>query len=110
MACGSTVREPLSCSSVAVNSILSCGDRVLPAHARGGGTTAECMVDGILRDISQVSRRRRFPAIVAFLACERREASVCCILPYVEESGTGHSRPLDGSADTFGGWGYLLRS
>ena len=36
---------------------------------------------------------------------------VCCILPpYVDESGTGHSGPLDGSADTLGGSGYLLGS
>ena len=35
---------------------------------------------------------------------------VCCILWSRSESGTGSSGPLDGSADTFGGWGYLLGS
>ena len=34
----------------------------------------------------------------------------CCILWSRSESGTGHSCPLDGSADTMGGWGYLLGS
>ena len=32
-------------------------------------------VHGGRRDVSQVPRRRRFPAIVAFLACERKQAS-----------------------------------
>ena len=33
-----------------------------------------------------------------------------CILPYVGERGTGHVGPLDGLADTLGGWGYLMGS
>ena len=41
---------------------------------------------------------------------EAPSSEVCGLLPYVEESGTGHSCPLDGSADTMGGWGYLLGS
>ena len=32
------------------------------------------------------------------------------ILPYVGERGTGHLGPLDGLADTLGGWGYLMGS
>ena len=39
-----------------------------------------------------------------------RRKKVCGLLPYVEESVTGHSFPVDGSSDTMGGWGYLLGS
>ena len=35
---------------------------------------------------------------------------IYCILPYVGERGTGHAGPLDGLADTLGGWGYLMGS
>ena len=36
--------------------------------------------------------------------------SIYGILPYVGERGTGHVGPLDGLADTLGGWGYLMGS
>ena len=44
-------------------------------HPRPRARLGAGRVHGGRRDISQVPRRRRFPAIVAFLACECRQAS-----------------------------------
>ena len=79
------------------------------APRRQAGLQAPMLAATLLPSLRACPAQPPCPQTLVPLACAAAYAATaspfCGILLSGSESGTGHSYPLDGSADTFGGWG-----